>query len=129
MIYVMNRSGQFFAGDAEMLKTHHSTFLAGGAVACAGDIELSGGRPVTISNNSGHYMPGPASLWQAVRQLQLEGVDVAAVNVEVMGAGKLDGQTFVTRLDPAARETSRRHLPFNGAQGVKRVRDLIGGGS
>lgn len=36
---------------------HHSSFLSGADVMCAGTLEVIEGKLIYISNNSGHYKP------------------------------------------------------------------------
>ncbi|HVV82711.1 MAG TPA: DUF4157 domain-containing protein [Kofleriaceae bacterium] len=103
-IYVMNAAGQFFAAQAQQWILHHSSFLAGGAVASAGEVGIENGRLTSISNQSGHYRPGPAYLWQAVKQLHMLGVPLEGVAVTVMGVGSRfrNAQHFLDAMDPAA---------------------------
>lgn len=102
-IYVMNAKGEFFATKPEVFKIHHSTMLAGGAVACAGEISVSGGKINAISNLSGHYRPGPAYLWQAVQQLKMDGMPMS-FRVDCAGVSKKykSGDEFLGAMDPTA---------------------------
>lgn len=101
-IFVMNAAGQFFAAQAEQWILHHSSFLAGGAVAAAGECRIEDGQLTAISNNSGHYKPGPAYLWQAVKQLQLLGCPLENVSVSVNGVSKpfRSALTFLAAMNP-----------------------------
>ena len=103
-IYVMNSAGEFFAAKHVQFVLHHSSFLAGGAVATAGEIGISGGKLDYISNQSGHYRPGPAYLWQAVKQLELLGCPLDSVQVHVMTAkGKFkNAKDFLKAMDPTS---------------------------
>ncbi len=122
LIFVMNSGGQFFAGRGYQNLTHHSSFLAGGSVAAAGELGLSGGRPTVISNESGHYQPGPAYLWQALRQMQLGGVNVASVRVELYGCAPLTGKELLETFDPSAPVGDPRHLSFDQDAAVAAIR-------
>ena len=54
--------------------THHSSVLAGGAVAGAGELELDyEGYVKKISNKSGHYKPGAAQMIQLLEELARQG--------------------------------------------------------
>ena len=48
---------------------HHSSFLAGNPVACAGEIEVRRGQLIGISNASGHYMPSAGHLYNCLKQI------------------------------------------------------------
>lgn len=82
-IFVMNSNAEIFAGEEELNILHHSSFLAGGAVAAAGYIRVRGGVIESVNNISGHYRPGPAYLWQALVAMQKLGVDLTQVQVTV----------------------------------------------
>ncbi|MCA9518169.1 MAG: hypothetical protein KC635_24695, partial [Myxococcales bacterium] len=127
LIFAMNQSGQIFAGNGFATIVHHSTFLAGGPVACAGELAVSGGAIKAISNNSGHYRPGPAHLWQAVRQLAMDGVDVAGVDVEVQLAGTLKGADFLANLSPLRPKDDPGFLSFDPVTGAAAVRRYLTG--
>jgi len=67
-------------GDAKRghkVKTnHHSTALAGGAVAGAGFAEFDHGSLATVSDDSGHYTPEAEYTHQAVRQMANSGMSM-----------------------------------------------------
>jgi hypothetical protein len=99
----MNAAGEIFAGQSIPGVVHHSSFLAGGAVAGAGEIAISGGKVTAISNTSGHYRPGPAYLWQTVKQLEMLGVPLESVRVDVMGVSKTfkNAKEFLGAFNPS----------------------------
>lgn len=103
-IYVMTGDGQFYAGKNIPFIQHHSSFMAGAAVAGAGDVVVAGGELKLISNVSGHYKPGPAYLWQVLAQLDQAGVDLASVQVEVLGIkGKFSSAAeMLQAIDPSS---------------------------
>ncbi|MEP6792456.1 MAG: hypothetical protein ABI907_13865, partial [Ramlibacter sp.] len=53
----------------ELVGFHHSSFLGGDEVACAGEIEVAHGKLVSINNNSGHYTPPPECLLTMIDSL------------------------------------------------------------
>jgi hypothetical protein len=63
------------AGYAVMqeLRTHHSSALAGEAVAGAGQVTVKDGKVVAIDNLSGHYKPGSTEMLQTVEHLARQG--------------------------------------------------------
>ncbi|HVV87919.1 MAG TPA: hypothetical protein VHE35_32990 [Kofleriaceae bacterium] len=103
-IFVMNAAGQFFAGKGMPGIVHHSSFMAGGAVAAAGEVSIRDGRLLSISNNSGHYQPGPAYLWQAVKQLEVIGAPLDEIMVSVIGVGQRfrSARAFLDAMDPSS---------------------------
>jgi hypothetical protein len=125
LIYAMNAAGEFFVGESVNGVFHHSSFLAGGEVASAGDIKVVGGEIKSISNNSGHYKPGAAFLWQAVRQLEILGVDLGQVTVEVLNAGDIKADVFLKYFSPLAPVEDRRHLSFDPAVAAAAVKAVI----
>ena len=59
---------------------HHSSFLAGNEVACAGEIYVENGNLIKIDNNSGHYAPAPVAVLTVADSLCRNAVNVDAVN-------------------------------------------------
>ncbi len=86
-IYVMDQEGNFYiAFESKKNEFHHSSFLAGQAVACAGEMVIYQGQLLLINNQSGHYRPPPAALDQALDALQkYHAVDLSAVQVNRYG--------------------------------------------
>lgn len=62
--YVWTQCGTLLAGQHAAGELHHSSFVAGDAVRCAGMIRVAGGKVDMISSNSGHYRPSEANLRQ-----------------------------------------------------------------
>lgn len=56
--------------DGKKRAVHHSSPLAGGAVAGAGHLKIEGGRVEGIDDASGHYKPGPKLTFQTVKRLE-----------------------------------------------------------
>lgn len=78
-IFVMDAAGNFYASfDARRGHFHHSSFLAGGPVAAAGDFVVSAGRLRAVTNASGHYRPPAATLERVRARLVEMGVDLSA---------------------------------------------------
>jgi hypothetical protein len=69
-MYVMDNTGSIFAGSQKVGRFHHSSFMAGGPVAAAGEMSLNNGTLKYINNSSGHYLPTPDHLTQALRELR-----------------------------------------------------------
>lgn len=105
-LYVLDVDGRLYAGDAtglspdarawverrsgleEIRVWHHSSFVAGRPVLCAGDLATDeSGRLVRVTNWSGHYRPDAAALAAALRALRDQGVPLEGVLAEVVGPG------------------------------------------
>lgn len=74
-IYVMSAENIIHASSHAVGKRHHSSLLAGGPVACAGEIQVEQGRLLVLTNKSGHYTPPPAYLSQVISVLDAGGVE------------------------------------------------------
>lgn len=62
--YAWTQCGTLLVGEHAEGKFHHSSFVAGDSVRCAGMIRVTGGKVDMISSNSGHYRPSEANLRQ-----------------------------------------------------------------
>jgi len=69
-IYVMAKDGTFYATSHKIGLFHHSSFLAGGDVAGAGEMKVVGGTLQFVTNKSGHYWPGDQELAQTLNELR-----------------------------------------------------------
>ncbi|MCA9515495.1 MAG: VCBS repeat-containing protein [Myxococcales bacterium] len=78
--FVMNERGELFATTKQKTGVvHHSSLLAGDAVAGAGMLVVTRGRLRFVSNSSGHYSPSHEMHTQVLRRLQELGVDMRRV--------------------------------------------------
>ena len=70
-MFVLDRGGALLANfdDTDERGFHHSSFVAGEPVAAAGCITVRDGRILSLSNESGHYIPAPSSLHRVMRKL------------------------------------------------------------
>ena len=74
-IYVMSQQGHIHVSSHSIGHRHHSSLLAGGDTAGAGELRTSPqGDLLEISNKSGHYRPSPIHLNQVIHQLAKLGV-------------------------------------------------------
>lgn len=78
-IFVMSADGRFYSTSHKIGLFHHSSFLAGGAVAGAGEMQVEGGTLKYITNKSGHYWPGDRELLQTLTALKRAGVGLSSV--------------------------------------------------
>jgi len=76
-IFVMDRDGNLYASNYQARGDfHHSSMLAGGEVAGAGEIRVDNGKIVDMTDKSGHYQP-PADLNDnALDELRRQGLDI-----------------------------------------------------
>ena len=112
--YVWTACGTLLAGEHVTQKFHHSSFVGGQAVRCAGMIRIENGKVSQVSNDSGHYQPSENQLRSFVNWLYQRKVflNTAQVRYKKMVDGQLqDFQEDVGLfLDPAA-ETSSEEDP------------------
>jgi hypothetical protein len=73
-IFVMSPTGDVYVGSHKVGIFHHSSFLAGGNVAAAGEMKVSGGKLQTLTNKSGHYKPTHEHNLQVISELQESGI-------------------------------------------------------
>lgn len=72
--YVWTQCGTLLAGEHATGELHHSSFVGGHAVRCAGMIRVAGGKVDMISSNSGHYRPSEDNLRSFATWLHSRGV-------------------------------------------------------
>lgn len=89
-IFVMDSQGQFFAGQHKKWLFHHSSFLAGGPVAGAGELKATNGKLEAITNKSGHYKPGENETMQVLHELDRRGILKTTLKLDYVGP---DGQS------------------------------------
>lgn len=75
VIFVMDESGNIYAGVQKVGEFHHSSFLSGADVATAGELKFIN-NTIEISASSGHYTPTIESLEQFVIELTERGVNI-----------------------------------------------------
>jgi hypothetical protein len=76
-IFTMDGSGNLYATlDQRVGYTHHSSLLGGESVVGAGEIEVSSGKLVAMTDQSGHYRPDAAMNDRALQSLRDQGVAI-----------------------------------------------------
>ena len=82
-IYVMAPNGKIYMSNTQVVgKFHHSSFLAGGDAAVAGELIVKKGVLVAINRHSGHYKPKKEQLRQIMLELKGRGADLKTVRVD-----------------------------------------------
>ena len=65
----------------EGAKVAHSTYTAGQAVLCAGEIAIEDGRLLCVTTASGHYQPKPEKLLHVLEHFRSNGISMGGVIV------------------------------------------------
>lgn len=82
-IFVMDEHGNLYASTYQEFQIfHHSSLLAGGEVASAGELIVKDGRIELLTDRSGHYMPGRSRTLQVLEQLAGQGIVLDPAKVE-----------------------------------------------
>ncbi len=111
-IYVITKKGGLYARnrvDENGVAIKHSSFKAGKAVMCAGEIEVDcEGQIASINHKSGHYMPNKFHLAEAVswlssdhNKLMKDGCEVVYYNYDHDvrdGSRQLDAKSFLDEM-------------------------------
>ena len=133
--YAVSISGDFYSGPHCMGKVghetgrFHSSYLAGNAVLCAGDIRIKNGLVSHINNNSGHYQPDDSNLARAVEALAVEGVNIKNVFVRSFTHGERTAELYLELLNSSMEvhraALTRSSLPAAAKSGFELRKMLI----
>ena len=106
-MYVMDSSGRLLANFSPgHTGFHHSSFVAGKPVAAAGCMVVHDGYLLSLSNESGHYIPAPSSLSRVINRLAEIGLaDLPSVRLDVVYNQAYDAPA--SHVPPAARPRTR----------------------
>jgi hypothetical protein len=83
-VYVLSANNEWYAKPLDE-GLHHSSFMQGIPVKCAGDLYVNNGTLTKIDNNSGHYQPDAKALQRAVAVLKAQMGTTNGVNVKLAG--------------------------------------------
>jgi hypothetical protein len=83
--YAWSEGKELFIAEHRGKYFHHSTFVSGTRVRCAGMIEISGGKVVYADNFSGHYRPNQAHFERFVRFLRSKNAFASNASIKVAG--------------------------------------------
>ena len=89
-IFVAGEDGQIYMTSHKIGVQHHSSLLAGADVAIGGEMKVTQGHIVEMSNKSGHYLPTVDSLRQFLHWLDKDGIPLT---FKVSGFGVPPGST------------------------------------
>jgi hypothetical protein len=112
-IFVMGGDGAILSGDKSVVM-HHSSFLAGRAVAAAGTWAVRQGRLEMISDQSGHYQTPIDYVEQVLKELKRRGVNVNTVRKSWVGLKSRDTAKALKRMG-----VPRRRLGDKGFASTK----------
>jgi hypothetical protein len=87
-IFVVGASGDIHMAPHKIGKYHHSSLLAGKPVSMAGEMKVSAGKIVTMSNKSGHYSPTAQHFHHFLRTLE----GTVPLDFNVTGFGVANGR-------------------------------------
>jgi hypothetical protein len=82
--FALTADNVLFAGPGWEENVHHSSFLSGLPVKCAGELFFRNSNLSKINDQSGHYKPGLANMKRAVAFLN-ERMDTSDVTVSIVG--------------------------------------------
>ncbi|MBW4438607.1 MAG: hypothetical protein KME04_15810 [Pleurocapsa minor GSE-CHR-MK-17-07R] len=68
-MFTMSPDGEIFAASHTLNQQHHSSLLAAGEAAGAGEMQVTDGQLVAVTNKSGHYLPNLRHLNQVCKEL------------------------------------------------------------
>jgi hypothetical protein len=111
--FVWTECGTFLAGKHEPQKFHHSTFVAGDSVRCAGMIRVVGGKVELLANDSGHYRPSREKLRDFAKWLADRNVfaaDAVAIVQSAEGSDRMLVRDLITPLGPGYVDRIRQSL-------------------
>ncbi|MEL6926870.1 MAG: hypothetical protein AAFO94_22710, partial [Bacteroidota bacterium] len=84
--FVMDENGRLYYTRYPLVtQFHHSSFLAGGPVAAAGEIQILNGQLKKINTKSGHYKPSVELVQQVLTELSRRGYNTKGLKVEGHG--------------------------------------------
>ena len=77
VIFVIDRSRNFYVGIKAIGQFHHSSFLSGSQALAAGSMRLAEGfKILEVNNHSGHYKPSLEQLRLTAVIMHLQGADL-----------------------------------------------------
>ena len=86
-IFVMDSQGELWLSfEAKAKYFHHSSLLAGGPVAAAGEMIIFQGKLYGINNQSGHYQPPPIVIKRVLSVLHAKGIDTQDILIKKFGS-------------------------------------------
>ncbi len=98
--YVWSEGKELFVAEHRGKYFHHSTFVSGNKVRCAGMLQITKGKVVYADNFSGHYRPGQPHFEKFVKFLHAKNVFDAKASLNVAGLGKVQNVSAFATDDP-----------------------------
>ena len=85
--YVMTHSRKLYmsashvSGSASTAGFYHSAYTGGKSVVCSGSICFVKGKPILLTNFSGHYQPHPRQLVRVIELFEMAGVTTTDLSI------------------------------------------------
>lgn len=105
-IFVLSTTKAFYVGQKKKGSFQHSSFLAGGAITCAGRLVVKDGILKAVWPYSGHYLPTEENFRDFIRFLQEN--DVSLTDVKKSAIDKHDEYPL-----PSKSDTQLEHVEHN----------------
>ncbi len=88
-IFVMDAKGGIYISKFQKQgQFQHSSLLAGGDVAAAGELEIRNGVITLITDRSGHYEPPMEMMLQFLIKLRDAGVDISNIKLDILAQSR-----------------------------------------
>ena len=81
-IFVVGSDLQLYCGSHTYSKFHHSSFMSGTAVLCAGEIIINNGKIEAFTNKTGHYQSKQKESINLIQFLKLQDLDLSKIIYE-----------------------------------------------
>lgn len=112
--FVLSPTGELYVGEHRIQRFHHSSFLAGGEVAAAGEMKIVNGKLTELTNKSGHYKPTPAHTLALLDHLARNKVPLAGVRLGLVDPASSTPNT-ITWFEDAEQWLRQQHQQVPGA--------------
>ena len=94
-MFVMAPDGAIYTGEHRVQRFHHSSFLAGGDAAAAGELRIENGELKAITHKTGHYQAGHDEMEDVLEKLESWNVGLSGVRIQT---GEADYETGVRKM-------------------------------
>lgn len=106
LIFVAGLNGEFYGLNQKIFLIHHSSAFAGGTILGAGELFFKDGKILSISNGSGHYMPGRSTMLEVLQKLKRQVGNISGITLDIHDVikdryviAKYDAQCFLDTKD------------------------------
>jgi hypothetical protein len=118
--FVLSFSGDLYVFDetrkedvSQERHIKHTSFLSGNEVLAAGMIKIKNNQIVEISNDSGHYRPSHKDIALIVNHLDMLGIDISTINLNLMNPTLIvRADVFLTNYPELQRVSNRSYQSY-----------------